>query len=237
MSENFDFDKYWIGKLAKGISEEVGDTILSEVLEGSENISQDSLRNDVFEWSDKAIKKLESFADDVETKKILLSCACHQSQEALQKYRDLYVENDNINLVLQKMQADFEIFVKDVLELEDKYVQTIIDRKMGFAGIREGNKIIATKIPKSAFIKEWFEEKNTTKKRALFCHCPRIRDALEDNEKILPKSYCYCGGGYYQNIWETILQKPVDIEILETVMHGDEVCKFAIILPEVIESS
>lgn len=237
MSDSFDFDKYWIRKLAKGISEEVGDKIVNEVLEGSENISQKSHRDDVFEWSNKAIRKLESLTNNEETKKILLSCACHQSPEALQPYRDLYVETENIDLVIQKMQEDFEVFIKDELKLKEKYVQEIIDRKMGFAGIIEGDKIIATKIPKSSFIKGWFEETDPTKKRALFCHCPRIRDALIDKEKILPKSYCYCGGGYYQNIWETILQKSVDIEILETVMHGDEVCKFAIHLPDNKENS
>ena len=237
MPESFDFDKYWIGKLAKGISKEVGDNIIKEVLEGSENISQKSHRDDVFKWSDSSIRKLESLTNDEETKKILLSCACHQSPEALQPYRDLYVETENIDLVIQKMQEDFEIFIKDALKLDDKYVQEIIDRRMGFAGIRDGNKIIATKIPKSAFIKEWFDETDPTKKRALFCHCPRIRDALVDKEKILPKSYCYCGGGYYQDIWETILQKPVDIEILETVMHGDEVCKYAIHLSDLNGSS
>jgi hypothetical protein len=236
MSKNFDFDKYWIGKLAKGISDEVGDEIVIEVLEGSENLSQESRRDDVLDWSEKAIRKLESLTDDEATKNILLSCACHQSPEALQPYRNLYVETENIDLVLQKMQEDFEVFIKDKLKLEDKYVQQIIDRKMGFAGTRDGNKIIATKTPKSAFIKEWFEETDPTKKRALFCHCPRIRDALVDQEKTLPKSYCYCGGGYYQNIWETILQKPVDIEILETVIHGDEVCKYAIHLPDMKES-
>ncbi len=237
MSESFDFDKYWIGKLAKGIAEEVGDKIVKKVLKRSENISQKSHRDDVFKWSDSSIRKLESLTNDEETKKILLSCACHQSPEALQPYRDLYFETENIDLMIQKMQEDFEIFIKDALKLDDKYVQEIIDRRMGFAGIRDGNKIIATKIPKSAFIKEWFEETDSTKKRALFCHCPRIRDVLIDKEKILPKSYCYCGGGYYQNIWETILQKSVDIEILETVMHGDEVCKYAIHLPELNEKS
>ena len=237
MSESFDFDKYWIGKLAKGISEEVGDKIVDEVLEGRENISQKSHRDDVFEWSDKAIKKLESLTNDEEIKKILLSCACHQSPEALQPYKELYVDTENIDLVIQKMQEDFEVFIKDALKLGDKYVKEIIARKMGFAGIKDGDKILATKIPKSSFIEEWFEETDSTKKRALFCHCPRIRDALLDKEKTLPQSYCYCGGGYYQNIWETILQKSVDIEILETVMHGDEVCKFVIHLPDLNGSS
>ena len=69
MPESFDFDKYWIGKLAKGISEEVGDKIAKKVLDGSDNISQTSLRDEVFEWSDKALRKLETLTSDEATKK------------------------------------------------------------------------------------------------------------------------------------------------------------------------
>ena len=69
MSESFDFDKYWIEKLTKRISEEVGDKIANEVIEGSENISQKSHRDDVFDWSDKAIRKLESLTNDKNIKK------------------------------------------------------------------------------------------------------------------------------------------------------------------------
>jgi len=50
----------------------------------------------------------------------------------------------------------------------------------------------------------------------------------------LPLEYCYCGAGFYKGIWETILREPVRVEVLESVMHGGDVCKIAIHLPESI---
>jgi predicted hydrocarbon binding protein len=47
----------------------------------------------------------------------------------------------------------------------------------------------------------------------------------------LPEIYCYCGAGYYRGIWEEIVQEPVEVEVLESVLAGDEVCKVAIHLP------
>jgi predicted hydrocarbon binding protein len=54
-----------------------------------------------------------------------------------------------------------------------------------------------------------------------------VRDALKTGETLSP-TYCYCGAGFYQGIWETILQQPVEVELLESVLEGDEVCKVAI---------
>ena len=68
-------------------------------------------------------------------------------------------------------------------------------------------------------------------KRKLYCHCPRVRDMVDEDPR-LPKTYCYCGAGFYQGIWETILDQPVKVEVLKSVMVGDEVCQIAIHLPE-----
>jgi len=44
-------------------------------------------------------------------------------------------------------------------------------------------------------------------------------------------TYCYCGAGFYKGIWEEILQEPVEVEVLESVLKANEVCKIAIHLP------
>ena len=49
--------------------------------------------------------------------------------------------------------------------------------------------------------------------------------------ETIPVIYCYCGAGFYTGIWEEILQKPVKVEVLESVLKGDDVCTFAIYLP------
>jgi predicted hydrocarbon binding protein len=74
------------------------------------------------------------------------------------------------------------------------------------------------------------KETDPVKRRDYYCHCPRMREALRFVAAVSP-TYCYCGAGFYKHIWEEILQEPVEIEILETVLKGDDVCRFAIRLP------
>ena len=92
------------------------------------------------------------------------------------------------------------------------------------------NTIIAIKIPKSGYLVEYMKETDPEKKRQYYCQCPRIRDVLKTSETI-STTYCYCGAGFYKGIWEEILQKPVEVEVLESVLQGDEVCKIAVYLP------
>jgi len=49
---------------------------------------------------------------------------------------------------------------------------------------------------------------------------------------MISTTYCYCGAGFYKGIWEEILQRPVEVEVLESVLSGGEVCKIVIHLPD-----
>jgi predicted hydrocarbon binding protein len=109
-------------------------------------------------------------------------------------------------------------------------MEEILRRGWGLAGVRKGNTIIATKIPKSGYLVEYMRETDPQKKRQYYCHCPRIRDVLKSSETLSP-TYCYCGAGFYKGLWEEILQEPVEVELLESVLKGDDVCKVAIRLP------
>jgi predicted hydrocarbon binding protein len=40
--------------------------------------------------------------------------------------------------------------------------------------------------------------------------------------------YCQCGAGFYRGIWETILERPVRVEVLESVLSGGDVCRVAV---------
>jgi len=121
-------------------------------------------------------------------------------------------------------------FLREVLELEEELVETIVEKGWGLAGRRKGKTITATKIPKSGYLREYFNETDPEKKRKLYCHCPRVRDEV-GSEPILPIEYCYCGAGFYKGIWEEILGEQVEVEMLESVMKGDEVCTIAVHLP------
>jgi hypothetical protein len=131
----------------------------------------------------------------------------------------------------QLLQEQFESFLKVSLKLDDELIETIVKRGWGLAGEKDGKTIIATKMPKSGFLVDYMNEADPEKKRQYYCHCPRVRDILRTSE-IISQVYCYCGAGFYKGIWEEIMQKSVDVEVLESVLGGDEVCKIAINLPE-----
>ena len=228
MSEDFDFDKYWLRVFSMCIDDYVDEQVRDQLLEGSENITSETPRQEVFDWSEEAMNKLDELVDENQKYEIMTECSCQYPRSNLKQFHELYQETQDVQLVLNKMQEYFEKVLRNQMKLDDKYVKEIIERGMGMAGKLDGNKIIATKIPKSASISEWFEESDPNKKRALFCHCPRIRDVLDDPNNILPTHYCLCGAGFYKGIWEYILEKKVKVEVLETVMNGDEVCKIAI---------
>lgn len=232
MSEEFDFDKYWLSKFSSCIKEIAGSEIRTSVMKGSEEISAQSTRQEVFDWSNEAMHRLSELVSDEEKINIMTGCACRYSTKSLEKYQKLYAETKDLKLVHQEFQNEFGSFMETNLKIEDKYKEEILSRGMGAAGKLHGNKIIATKIPKSAYITEWFEESDPIKKRSIFCHCPRIRDVLDKENNVLPEQYCYCGAGFYKGIWEDILQKEVKVEVLESVIHGGEVCRIAIHLPE-----
>lgn len=230
MSGNSDFEKIWLSKFSRCLGRIAGDGIRKEIMEGGENLSQETSREEVINWTKRAMKKLDSLVDEKEKIDIMTSCACQYPKSDLQAIREKYEETKDVDPVHQMLQEQFESLLKEVLRLDSELVEEIVKRGWGLAGIKKGNTIIATKIPKSEFLVEYMNEKDPEKKRQYYCHCPRIRDALKSSEKISP-TYCYCGAGFYKGIWEEILQKPVEVEVLETVLKGDDVCKIAIYLP------
>jgi hypothetical protein len=96
-------------------------------------------------------------------------------------------------------------------------------------GVREGDIIYVTKIPYMA--KKYLREKDPKKKRYYYCHCPWVREAIKSDTKISP-NFCYCSAGFEKRPWDVIFDQPVKADVIESVLKGDFVCKFAIHIPK-----
>jgi len=194
--------------------------------------SSQSNQKDVIEWTRKAMEKLETQLGEEKSQEIMTRCACQYPKSDLQEIRKKYEETNDISLAHRMLQEKFESFLKNTLNLSNEIIEEITRRGWGLAGILKDNTIIATKIPKSGNLVKYMEETDPEIKRQYYCHCPRVRDILinfESKESISPL-YCYCGAGFYKGIWEEILQKPVSVELIESILKGDDVCKFALYL-------
>jgi hypothetical protein len=230
MNKENDFEDQWQGKLHNAIISRTSTSTSQQILEGADELSDGSTSKEKLVWTCDMLSRLGEFTDLKTRQQILSDCHCSYPRENLLEIKLTYRLNRDLDQALQTLQSTFESFLRDTLGLEEELVEVIIGKGWGLAGRRKGNTIIATKIPKSGYLREYFKEDDPVRKRQLYCHCPRVRDEIV-NDQALPLTYCYCGAGFYQGIWEEILGEPVKVEMLESVMQGDDVCKIAIHLP------
>ena len=86
----------------------------------------------------------------------------------------------------------------------------------------EGRTIYITKVP---FDREGHEQAVTPfQKQRTFCHCEWVKAA----EEPVSETYCYCGAGWAGQIFEHILGREVEVEVVLSVLRGDPVCKIAV---------
>ena len=58
------------------------------------------------------------------------------------------------------------------------------------------------------------------------CYCGLFRELpTEDTVSI---TYCSCSKGFVEKYWEAVLERPVEVEILQSALSGATECKFAI---------
>jgi len=228
--ELFDFERNWQEKLSRAIEDAAGEEIRDLVLQGGEALTQETSTTEKVIWTCGALDLLAENTDEGTQREILTGCACHYPLEDLQDVKEIYQSSGNVDLAVEMLGEKFNHFLGETLQLEEELIAQINSLGWGLAGYREGNSIIATKIPKSGYLVDYFKETDPAEKRRLYCHCPRVRDGV-GLEPALPEVYCYCGAGFYQGIWEEILGEPVAVEVLESVMTGGDTCKIAIHLP------
>jgi hypothetical protein len=225
-----DFERAWQAKLARAVEAEAGGPARAEVMAGSEGLSSNSPAAEVIRFSRKAVERLTVRIGPERTADVLSCCACRYPKAALEDIRRTYERTAEVGDAQRMLQERFETFLRDGLKLDEGIIQEVVRRGWGPAGVREGGRILATKIPKSGNLAAYLAEGDAAKRREMYCHCPRVRKAVNSGEEF-PGAYCACGAGYYRGIWETILRQPVRVELLESVLAGGEVCRVAIHLP------
>ncbi|TFG48920.1 MAG: hypothetical protein E4H33_03310 [Anaerolineales bacterium] len=226
-----DFENQWQTKLSRGINAAAGEEAGILALAGGDKLTDQNTSQEKLDWTCDMLERLDEITDEKTRQEILLGCACQYPRAELQDAKGVFQETGDVDQVIDLLQAKFEDFLREDLELEEDLVLEVIDKGWGVAGIRKGNQIISTKIPKSGYLVDYFKEGDPAEKRRLYCHCPRVRDEV-GGQPQLPEVYCYCGAGFYKGIWQEILGEPVQVEVLESVMQGDDVCKIAIHLPD-----
>ena len=224
-----DFVRDWLGRLERE-TEKLPTDARREILEGGEDLSESSSPRELADWMRRALRRLEEHLGETGRAKTIAGCGCSPGAESLERVRALYAETSNVDRCIEALQTRFVRMLGQVPELDAETIAKIVRRGLGMAGTRKGNTITTTKIPSRANISAYFRESDPVRRRKLYCHCPWGRALLDEGASDL-SAFCNCGAGYYKNIWEIILQKPVEMRLVESVLRGDDVCRAEILLP------
>ncbi|MCK5760196.1 MAG: hypothetical protein KAH33_02810 [Candidatus Delongbacteria bacterium] len=210
------FEKQWMNKLFNGIKK----------TEICKNIDSETENKEIIEKINVIIDILKKEFSSDEVKDIMTGCACVRPHAELGFLRQEYLISKDIGKVHKMLQEFFESFIKDYKQLDEKQMDTIRESGWGMAGKYYGDYIEVSKIPKE--FHEYFNETEEDMKKYRYCHCPRIRNVFKDGKRSPDKVYCYCGGGFYKDMWEHILNREVKIELVKALTNGDDECRYKI---------
>jgi predicted hydrocarbon binding protein len=81
-------------------------------------------------------------------------------------------------------------------------------------------------------MKKWVGSDNVQREKSSVrviynkCFCPLVQDA----SPLMSKTYCNCSRGWLKEVFETVMEKPVEVRMEDSIMMGGKQCRFTISL-------
>ncbi len=121
---------------------------------------------------------------------------------------------------------------------EQEITQDIVDyvksNQEVLSAVRKGNKLYITKIPFDGI--NYLASDDPILKTYYACHCPFARERIiDETHENVDADWCYCSAGFAKFPFEIIFGEELEVEMLQSALKGDPVCRFAITLPSGIK--
>jgi hypothetical protein len=224
--------------LSNTLKQSVGESKHKEIFEGIELPPLGTPSKDKPEVTKKFMERLESKLGEKACRELLSTGPHAGPKEEYLPERRKFLESKGIDDFLRKRHKEYvdelEKHMKEktlyfTQEIDGEVLEYVRNTPTCQNGVRKGDTIHVTKIPYMA--KEYLHEKDPKKKRYYYCHCPWVREAIISDVKI-PPSFCYCSAGFEKRPWDVIFDHPVKADVVESVLKGDLICKFAVHIPK-----
>jgi len=197
------------------------------------------------EFTKEIMKRLEEKLGVENTIKLLSPCLHGRPLEPIKRDREKFLKLNDIDEFLKlKKQELVERVQKHQKEGTLEYAQYVDEEVVDYIknsptispGIREGDKIIVTKIPYQ--IRKALNAEDERMKRYYTCYCAWVRGAIKNGtEKEISPNFCHCSAGFIKLYWDIIFDQPTKVEPIETPLTGKVECKFAIHIPNVFHKT
>jgi effector-binding domain-containing protein len=202
-------DHEWDRRLAEGVDRVLGPRARQQVMAGIERLTPDSPAGAYRDWIHTAMRRLDALTDDPIEKYQTVSCAAHVfPPHRIELLRGLYEQRHDIDDVLREMYRDPDWY-------EDP--------------VRRGNRLYMRKVPFDA--QAYKKAVTPAERRQAYCHCAFVRPYLAESPASISPTFCWCGAGWYRQLWEGVLGRPIQVEHVETLVKGNDCCTLVITLP------
>jgi hypothetical protein len=223
--------------LSETLKQTVGEVKRDEVFEGITLPALGTQSKDKPKVTKEFMERMETKLGEEKSKEILLSGPHAGPKEEYLPERKMFLASKRIDDFLKKRHREYaDLLEKHMKEKTLYFTQEIDEEVLDYVrntptcqnGVRDGDIIYVTKIPYMA--KKYLHEKDEKKKRYYYCHCPWVREAILSDLKVSP-NFCHCSAAFEKRPWDVIFDQPVKVDVVETVLKGDLICKFAIQIP------
>lgn len=163
-------------------------------------------------------------------------------EEAMQAEKKLYEEAASLDEYLKgrhdRNVAEIQQYCDEKkIWFEQEITQEVVDYVKSnqeiLSAIRNGDKLYITKIPFDGI--NYLATDDPVLRSYYACHCPFAREhILDENKENVDAEWCYCSAGYAKFPYEVILGQELKVELLQSVLKSDPICRFAITLPDEI---
>jgi len=223
----------WLDRFEETLDEFVGEELRRKIIEAGGPIKESASTAKKAVWAKCMMDCLEANVDEKTCKKILTNNLHFKSPKSpsFRKLKRMYEKTGNIDDVLKHLHDKWKKRIGDSYGYDSPEYKYVEADPAIEAGKREGNIVYVSKIPYQ--IKEFLEAEDGKAKRYHYCHCGWVRDSLKESdiEKVSP-TFCNCSGGWHKVRFEGIFEQSLEVDVVKSVLKGDEVCTFAIHLPE-----
>ena len=224
--------------LYKRVAERFGESLRDEVFAGIGVIPFGIPTPEKPKYMHPVIERLRQAVGDEACREFLSDCLRDLPDEYYARERELFQSSKNVDEYISRKKDKF-VEQLETCQREGRlfFAQEVTDEVLDFVrhepeiggGVREGNIIYETKIP--FLTKDYLVESDPVLKRYYYCHCPWVREAIKSGGEV-SHIFCNCSAGFHKKPWEAALGQKIKAEVLESVLQGDDRCRFAIHLPE-----
>jgi hypothetical protein len=176
----------------------------ARVVEGWDALTDDL--EEIARWSEGAQRRLADEVPDAGVRRrIMLERSCVFTEE--------FGEDDIVQMRdLYRGTGSFEAVVRAMRENAGRFGEPFI----------EDGAIVEIRRPRDP--EALAAAVNDAERLAAACYCPLARESRNG----LPLEYCCCSSGWYKGIYEGIFGSPADVTVEESLLNGDDRCRFVI---------